>query len=371
MKLLWRIAKFALVTIYALCGLALLLFLVPATGFEAKEIATGSMRPAIPPGSLVIIHKTPLNQLKVGNVVTYTKSVNPPVTITHRIVKTETKSGAPYFIVKGDANPAPDPAVPGGLIVGKVIFHAPYIGRVAIDMRNPVVIVIIVIIPGLLIIADEIIRLRKAFGRPAAQKSEPTEPPAPPATKAKEAEVAVSAVKKPVAVPARRRTMDGMKPRQLVVTLAALSMVAFGVKTTYAEIASNAVTISDIKLSTGGGSGSGSGGSPSPSPSPTTPACPSGDILIQDTGAGSINIIDCKNKKTGKVVTIIINNIDNSNSQSSSSGNVNSSGNTNSGNTGSGNSSNSNSTTTTVNNNKPSPSASPSPTPSASPTPHS
>jgi signal peptidase I len=268
MKVLWRIAKFLLLTIYSLCGLALVVFLVPATGFEAKSIATGSMRPTIPTGSLVIIHKTPLNQLKVGDVVTYTKSVNPPVTITHRIVKTETKAGAPYFIVKGDANQVPDPAVPGGAIVGKVVFHMPYIGRAALDIRNPIAIVIIVIIPGLLIIVDEIIRLRRTFSKTDVKKSEPMAPPPPPAPSAPpEPEPAPEPTRPtPTAAPQSprpRRTLDGMKPRQLIIALAALSLVSFGIKTTYAELTSNAVTISKIHLTAGAAS------SPTPSPTPT------------------------------------------------------------------------------------------------------
>src|ERR1700683_585959 len=295
MKVFWRIAKFALVTVYALCGLALVVFLVPATGFEAKSIATGSMRPAIPPGSLVIIHKTPLDQLKVGNVVTYTKSVNPPVTITHRIVKTETKSGAPYFIVKGDANPAPDPAVPGGLIVGKVVFHAPYIGRVALDIRNPVAIAIIVIIPGLLIISDEIIRLRRSLNKAPAKTSGPASPP-----------------------PAKASSAE--KSRQVILSLAALSFVAFGVKTTYSEITTNAVTISKIHLSAGSPS-------PTPTPSPTTGPCPKGTVMISNTGAGSVNIIKCKNTKTGSIITINITNVTNTNGQSAGSGNSTTTGN--------------------------------------------
>src|SRR5262249_32662304 len=121
MRLIGKIIKYLAIGVYALCGLTLLLFLVPSTGLQAKDVLTGSMRPAISPGSLVIIHKTPLPDLKVGDIITYKTLGNQKQTITHRIVKTDTRNRVPYFTTKGDANSAPDPEIVGGRVVGKVL----------------------------------------------------------------------------------------------------------------------------------------------------------------------------------------------------------------------------------------------------------
>src|SRR5581483_1855789 len=111
------------------CGV-LLLFNWSALGYKTLAVPTGSMRPAILPGSMVLVHRVPDSTLKVGDVITYTSPLNMHKTITHRIVKvTELDNKVPEFITKGDANLMPDLPVVGGLVVGKVAWHVPYMGR--------------------------------------------------------------------------------------------------------------------------------------------------------------------------------------------------------------------------------------------------
>jgi len=346
MKVLWRITKIVLVAVYALCGLALVLFLVPATGWQAKDVATGSMRPAIMPGSLVIIHKVPLSSLTVGDVVTYTKTVTPPVTITHRIVGIKNVRGARYFTVKGDANPAPDPVVPGGLIVGKVMWHVPAVGKLTAAARTMIGVLLIVVLPGLVIIADEIIRLRKALAKTAPGKA--AEPPRPAAPKAHTQRIEKPAAK-PASAPAqtqrRRPPLDAVKPRQLGALIVLAGAGALAAHATYSAATANAVSISKINLSA------------QPTTSPSQFPCPPGFVLISETGAGSVNIFTCRSTYLVHNITINITLAKNINVQTAQSGNV-------SGGGTSGNSSNSNTTTNTVNN-----TTTPSPTPSAAPSP--
>jgi len=361
MKLIWRTAKLLLLTVYGVCGLALIVFLVPSTGFQAKSIATGSMRPAIPVGSLVIIHKVPLNQLQVGNIVTYTKSVNPPVTITHRLFSKTTKNGIPYFVTKGDANAEPDPAIPGGAIIGRVILVAPGVGSVATFTKTPLGLVIIVVIPGLAIITDEIVRLRRTLrkgsgvkknvaqtqmGKPAAPRQEPVQVQ-PPAAQPK---------------PATKRSLDGMARRALVLLVGVLVL---GVGSSLAQLQTNTVKISNISLK--------AGPTPTPTPTPlplpqTTADCKNGgwqtfklpdgsplfknqgqciafvnaldhgqcaEIHIATTGPGSTVVVVCRNHNSSGTTNNTTITITNSNNQSSSTGNTTggSSGNASNGNT--------------------------------------
>jgi len=98
---------------------------------QARVVLTGSMVPTINPGDIVLAtppdHMAPTK----GKVVTYTvKKFNgtPVALFTHRIIGGDAKTG---FIVKGDANPSPDPQKPKiSDINGVVLFTIPWLGNV-------------------------------------------------------------------------------------------------------------------------------------------------------------------------------------------------------------------------------------------------
>src|SRR4051794_22572106 len=119
MKLIHRIAISLGVLFFAACCGAVLLFNLHALGWKVLSVQTGSMRPAVPRGSLVLVHHVPYSQLKVGDVITYANASQPGATITHRITKTYKLDGKiPAYITKGDANPSQDPVtVVGGQVV--------------------------------------------------------------------------------------------------------------------------------------------------------------------------------------------------------------------------------------------------------------
>jgi signal peptidase len=131
--------KSALRTIRRLLDLALLLLVVtvaalvlaanllPGLGHELVIIRGGSMSPAIPLGALVDETVVPLDQIQIGDVVSYTEPNN--VVVTHRVVGIMTESDGLYFQVQGDANNGPDPdLVPGTAITGVVARSAPFLG---------------------------------------------------------------------------------------------------------------------------------------------------------------------------------------------------------------------------------------------------
>ncbi len=151
--------KILAIGIYAVGGGLLVLFAIPQFGWKSLSVATGSMTPAIPAGSLVLVHKVASSNLKTGNVITYINPNNTKQTITHRIIKVTTKLNLPAYITKGDANQTPDPEILGGNVVGKVEAHLPYIGRIISWAKQPLGLILLVIIPGVLIIIDELKRL--------------------------------------------------------------------------------------------------------------------------------------------------------------------------------------------------------------------
>ncbi|HVS79187.1 MAG TPA: signal peptidase I [Candidatus Saccharimonadales bacterium] len=150
----------------ALIGLSLLLAVGAATALVAVEIRggkllsvqTGSMTPAIRKGSLVVVTRVPASSLKVGDVVTYISPLNNKETITHRIVRLPNQDSK-QFVVKGDANKIADPPVAPGSIVGKVGWHVSDLGYALDFIRTPLGLILLIYLPALLVVFDEIRRL--------------------------------------------------------------------------------------------------------------------------------------------------------------------------------------------------------------------
>lgn len=260
MKRLAQVLKYATLAVYGLCGLALLAFMVPATGLQAKSVITGSMRPSIPPGSLVIIRETPLARLATGDVVTYRKAPGSAVTITHRIIGKTEKAGIPYLITKGDANPSADVGVPGGAVIGKVVSHVPYVGGLATSMRGPAVLLLVVVLPGLVVIWNELNHLRRTLRAPAS---------------------------KPIIL--------------LVLVLAPIVVGA-----TRAALTTNTAQITGIALAV--------------TAAPATPApCP-GTVIVQNNGPGSTNTVTCHSSVTVNAHNTTAVTVTNTSTQTSSTG---------------------------------------------------
>lgn len=160
MKALIKIFSYLGATIVVICGVAMLFFGWSATGWKALAIPTDSMRPSIPPGSLVIVHHVPAQTIRVGNVITHINPLNPRTTLTHRVVKVYLANGkVPIFITKGDANKSDDPAVSAGQVEGLVVAHIPDGGYILLDAKKPYIILPIIYLAAILIMAEEIKRL--------------------------------------------------------------------------------------------------------------------------------------------------------------------------------------------------------------------
>lgn len=110
--------------------------LVPAaTGWVPLTVLTGSMRPGIPPGSLIVVQSVTVeeaNQLQIGQVATYQPEADSDLLVTHRIVRARAlDDGTARYEFKGDANSVPDPQwVQPKQVRGVLKYHVPFLGRV-------------------------------------------------------------------------------------------------------------------------------------------------------------------------------------------------------------------------------------------------
>ncbi len=113
-------------------GLGVLVVGVPAAiGGTPLTILTGSMSPTLPPGTLVVVKPTPVDEIGIGDVLTFQLESGKPTLVTHRVIArvTDSTSGELRFITQGDANTVADadPVMPVQ-IKGTVWYAVPWLG---------------------------------------------------------------------------------------------------------------------------------------------------------------------------------------------------------------------------------------------------
>jgi signal peptidase len=108
--------------------------LVPRiAGATPYTILTGSMKPGMPPGTLVVVKPVDASAIGVGDVITYQLTSGEPAVVTHRIVaQGYDLKGDRIFRTQGDANDIPDekPVRPVQ-IKGERWYAVPYLGYVS------------------------------------------------------------------------------------------------------------------------------------------------------------------------------------------------------------------------------------------------
>jgi signal peptidase len=110
-----------------LAGFSLFTNLTRLAGRELFIVGGGSMEPAIPVGSLVVVARVDAQTVAIGDVVTMRGASG--VAITHRVSRIVDLTEGRFFETKGDANKRPDAGlVPASAIVGEVGLSIPYAG---------------------------------------------------------------------------------------------------------------------------------------------------------------------------------------------------------------------------------------------------
>lgn len=145
--------------------LALVLLVPPLLGLQRYVITGGSMAGAHDAGSVVFDEVVPTDQLRVGDVITYTP---PPASglrgpLTHRIHAIRAVGGVRVFRTKGDANPAPDPwefrlTRP---TQARVSFGVPHVGRLVALLADRELRMVVIGGPALLIALGALAGLRR------------------------------------------------------------------------------------------------------------------------------------------------------------------------------------------------------------------
>lgn len=113
--------------------------------YKFYDVLTGSMSPTIKSDSLIVVKKINDIEVKKGDIITFKSRTTNNLT-THRVMDIINDKKT-KFQTKGDANDALDPMlVDGDLLVGKVIAHIPYVGKLMRIISNYRIIIMILII---------------------------------------------------------------------------------------------------------------------------------------------------------------------------------------------------------------------------------
>jgi signal peptidase I len=128
----WCGQLLAWLVILGIAALVTVTVLVPRIGGATPyTILTGSMRPTMPPGTMVVIRPVDPDRVRVGDVVTYQLRSGEPEVVTHRVVSVGLDgTGHRVFRTRGDANDAADPGwVKPVQLKGVRWYAVPYAGR--------------------------------------------------------------------------------------------------------------------------------------------------------------------------------------------------------------------------------------------------
>lgn len=164
---LFNLLYYLFLTAVGIIAVLLLISIFPITGnYRVMVVLSGSMEPAIGTGSIVVVKPNKSVEggppvYEVGDVVTFGKISKADTPVTHRIVEVKQMNGQNVYTTKGDANNAPDPKeITASEIAGKELFTIPYIGYAISAAKKPWGFAALIIIPALIIIFDEVKKIR-------------------------------------------------------------------------------------------------------------------------------------------------------------------------------------------------------------------
>ncbi len=157
-------------------GIALMVLLPVVLGWRPYTVLTGSMRPVIQPGDVVMDRPVKAINVKIGDVITFSDPSREGALVTHRVRSLKRLGGRVEVETRGDANNASERwTIAREDPVGKVVYVLPKIGHVGHAIRTPVGLIALFVLP---LLALGFLALRQIWrDEPAEPEREP--PPSP------------------------------------------------------------------------------------------------------------------------------------------------------------------------------------------------
>lgn len=134
-------------------------------GYSMFRVMSGSMEPALPVNAVVVVKRTPAEELAVGDVISF-YSQDPQLdgmVNTHRITAIEQEGGDLAFSTKGDANVIQDELqVFPAQIIGKVVYCSAFLGLIIRLLANPIVFLPLILVPLAIILIVNVVSAVKS-----------------------------------------------------------------------------------------------------------------------------------------------------------------------------------------------------------------
>lgn len=151
-KLRIIVATFCRVALFFLAGLVLWAVGPLAVGFHSTAVVTGSMEPAIPVGSMVVIRPVASSEVQPGQIVQFADPDHPGRNMLHRVADIAPDGD---LTTRGDANPQDDPQpVPATSVRGVAVLVIPFVGLPSasfVSGRAVVGVLLLLLIPTFLL----------------------------------------------------------------------------------------------------------------------------------------------------------------------------------------------------------------------------
>lgn len=130
-------------------------------GYRSYVVQSGSMEPSIMTGDIIVVQDRII--YNVNDVITFTNSAKRIVT--HRILTVEEGEERRYR-TKGDANRSEDEDfITYDQIIGKVVLVVPRLGIFVAHAKSLPGLILLVFVPALVYILDELIKIKNAKSR--------------------------------------------------------------------------------------------------------------------------------------------------------------------------------------------------------------
>lgn len=123
-----------LLLVLAVCALTMCGYQTASGHWHATPVLSGSMRPGLQPGDVVVTQRVPISDLHVRDVIVFHPPNEPQRQTVHRIVKLRVRNGTTSVTTRGDANTINDPTVTalGGTTAYRVVRVVPLVGYPAV-----------------------------------------------------------------------------------------------------------------------------------------------------------------------------------------------------------------------------------------------
>ena len=164
------IAINAVLVLFILIGILIAISILPVkNNYRILAVMGGSMEPTIPLGALIVVK--PVSDYRVGDIITFKSGLRKNDYTTHRIKAVEEGENQKAYITKGDANEDPETEkITQDKIFGKEFFSIALLGYVLGYIKTLPGLLIIIIIPAVIIIYEEINKIKKEAQRIIKEK---------------------------------------------------------------------------------------------------------------------------------------------------------------------------------------------------------